>query len=395
MLAHDHRVGVADRRGHQPDHVGRRRRRHDLQARHRHRPVLDRLRVLRAEPQPAAVGRADHQRQGDLSIGHVAGLGDLVGDHVPGNAEEVAEHQLGHRAQAGHRGAHGRTDDRLLADRRVAHPIGPELREQPFRGLEHAAGRGDVLAEHHDRRVALHLLRDPARHRLPIRQLRHSEPPSAQSCGRRHRRVRVGRLARDLLGGGDLRADLALQGVEVGLGDAGLHQPRPMRRNRIPRQPGLDLLLRPIGTGVGARVAAVAIRHGLDQRRTLAGARPLDGGDRHRMDRLDVVAVDDQRLQAVGRGAVRRRTLDRGDRADRRCTPCTGCSRTRRRPAPSTRRPCSAPRGTSRCSSSRRRRSRPPPARSRGTATTTPPPPRSAGGRRRSRTTPSRRARPR
>ena len=94
LLEEHHRVRVANRRGEQTFHVGRLRRRDDLQARDRHRPVLDRLRVLRAEAEPAAVGRADDERQRDLTVGHVARLGDLVGDDVPADGEEVGEHDL-------------------------------------------------------------------------------------------------------------------------------------------------------------------------------------------------------------------------------------------------------------------------------------------------------------
>ena len=67
-----------------PTHVGRGRRRDDLEAGDRHRPVLDALAVLRAEAQAGAVRGPEHERQRHLAVGHVAGLGDLVGDHVPG-----------------------------------------------------------------------------------------------------------------------------------------------------------------------------------------------------------------------------------------------------------------------------------------------------------------------
>ena len=63
----------------------------------------------------AAVARADHQREGQLAVRHVATLGDLVGDDVPADGEEVREHDLGDRSQPGHRGAHRRAEDGLLA----------------------------------------------------------------------------------------------------------------------------------------------------------------------------------------------------------------------------------------------------------------------------------------
>ena len=179
--AEDDRVVVADRGGHQAHHVGRRRRRDDLEPGDRHRPVLDALAVLRPETQARAVGGMQHERQRDLAVGHVPGLGDLVGDHVPGHREEVAEHQLGDRPQPGHRRAHGRANDGLLADRRVADALAAEPAEQALGQLEHAAGRPDVLADEHHARVAVHLLRDRRGECGSVRQFRHDEPPSVQT----------------------------------------------------------------------------------------------------------------------------------------------------------------------------------------------------------------------
>src|SRR5262249_15105577 len=132
-----------------------------------------RLRVLCAEPDPGSVGGPDHQRERHLAARHVAALGDLVGDQVPADREEVAEHDLGDRAEAGHGRAHGRAQDRLLADRGVPDPLWPEFLQEADGGLEHAAGRRHVFAEEHDRLVAPHLLRDARRHRLAVRDERH------------------------------------------------------------------------------------------------------------------------------------------------------------------------------------------------------------------------------
>ncbi len=130
-------------------------------------------------PAPLAVRSTSGKR--DLPVGHVARLGDLVGDHVPGHREEVREHQLRDRAQAGHRRAHRRADDGLLADRRVADTRRAELVEQALGQLEDASGRPDVLADQHDARVAPHLLGDARRDRAAVCQFRHAEPPSLQT----------------------------------------------------------------------------------------------------------------------------------------------------------------------------------------------------------------------
>ncbi len=251
-------------------------RRDDLEAGDRHRPVLDRLGVLRAEPEPAAVRRAQHERQRDLAVGHVAGLRDLVRDHVPGHREEVAEHELGDRAQAGHRGAHDRPDDCLLADRRVADALRPEPVEESLRELEDPARRAHVLADEDDVRVALHLLGNRRGNRRAIRQLRHAEPPSAQTC--------VSMVAASA--SGDDRANgLALcdsrhRGFvdrrQRGLAAARGQDRGPSARDRILREPLLDFVVGAVLRRVGARMAAVAVRERLDERRPAARSRPLD-----------------------------------------------------------------------------------------------------------------------
>ena len=168
MLEEEDRVVVADRGRHHPLHVGRERRRHDLEPRDRHRPILDALGVLRAEARAAAVARLDHERQLHLAVRHVARLRDLVHDDVPADREEVRKHDLGDRPQARHRGAHRGAQDRLLGDRRVAHARRAELVEQADGRLEHAARARDVLAEEHDVFVAAHLLRHAGGDRVAI-----------------------------------------------------------------------------------------------------------------------------------------------------------------------------------------------------------------------------------
>src|SRR5439155_605933 len=72
-------------------------------------------------------------------------------------------------------------------------------------------------------------------------------------------------------------------------------------RERVLLLPRRHLLLGPILSGiVRGRVDAKAVRHALDQRRTLTGARPLDRLARGRVDREHVVAVHLDPGQAVG-----------------------------------------------------------------------------------------------
>ena len=124
--------------------------------------------MLRAEPRAAAVRRAHHQRHRHLAIGHIARFGHLIDDDVPAHGEEIGEHNLGDWPHAGHCRAHGGAEDRLLGDRRIAHPHGTELVEQPNRGFEYAARRADILAQKNDVFVAPHFLRDAGGNRFAI-----------------------------------------------------------------------------------------------------------------------------------------------------------------------------------------------------------------------------------
>ena len=73
---------------------------------------------------------------------------------------EVDGHELDDRAQAGHRRADARADDRVLGDRRVADALLAELVEQSLGHLEGALEDADVLAHDEDALVAPHLLRE-------------------------------------------------------------------------------------------------------------------------------------------------------------------------------------------------------------------------------------------
>ena len=184
-------------------------------------------------------------------------------------------------------------------------------------------------------RVALHLLGDAGGHGLAIRQFRHEEPPSAQTCVIERLGVGFRRGAGDRLGIGDGGGGRGLDAVD---------SPRPRRRpGGGPGRPGSGSRASHALTSSSGRYLPGSAREWPPWRYVRAsmsdGPSPLRArsmavsGDV--MHGSDVVAVDDERLEAVGRGTIGGRPLDRGHLTDRACTPCTGCSRRRRRPAPS------------------------------------------------------------
>ena len=228
-----------------------------------------------------------------------------------------------------------------------------------------------------------------------VGHLRHSEPPSAQSWVIAVGRVGVGRFARDRLGLGDLRrATSASIASSSAFRDAGLEQPLSLRGDRVAGQPGLDLFLRPVRARIGARMAAVAVGHRLDERRAArrnapgrSSGEPWRAPPRRRCRRRRAARA---RTPRRGRPPARSTAVtdadgrvlhvlvvlaDEDDRRlphDRQVQRLVEGADVRRAVAEEADRDLAA---------------------SRGTAPTRLPRPRSAGGRRRSRTSPSRRAR--
>src|SRR5689334_163170 len=138
-----------------------------------------------------------------------------------------------------------------------------------------------------------------------------SVPPGRAAVGPDLRlddvRRRLRPLSRLGLGRGDLRRGGFVDRVQLGGRDAGGLEPRAVRRDRVACLPRGHLVVRPVLAGIGAGVPAVAVRHGLDERRPVAASRPLDRRPRDLVDRVGVVPVDDDRLEPVGGRPVRRR----------------------------------------------------------------------------------------
>src|SRR3989449_5379110 len=112
---------------------------------------------------------------------------------------------------------------------------------------------------------------------------------------------RLRRRERRLLGKLDgvrhLPLDLVVERPELlGVGDAERLDALPEDLDRVALHPLLDLLLAPVLRGVGHRVAAEAVRLGLDEEGLARPARALDGSAPGVAHLEHVVAVDDLEL---------------------------------------------------------------------------------------------------
>ena len=86
--------------------------------------------------------------------------------------------------------------------------------------------------------------------------------------------------------------------------------------DRVALQPGLHLLGGPVGAGIGPAVAPLPVGQGLDEGGALGGPGPGERVGRRHVHRVGVVAVDDDRVEPVGRGPARGGVGRRGDLGD-------------------------------------------------------------------------------
>jgi hypothetical protein len=129
---------------------------------------------------------------------------------------------------------------------------------------------------------------------------------------------RIGRGLATLGGVVDLLAHLGVDAGDCLLAHAKLLEPFAVDLDRIALLPALQLTLRPVLGGIGARMATMAIGQTFDQRRPLACTGLRKGFLRLAIDRVSVVAVDDDFLKAVGRGAIAGRRRHRRHVTNRR-----------------------------------------------------------------------------
>src|SRR3984957_2023036 len=105
----------------------------------------------------AAVRRANHHRTRETAAGAMAHARHVIDDLVESRIEKAHELDLGHRFQAVRRHADGHARDHRLGERRVLDPVLAEAGLQPRGRAEYAAIGADILTDHDDRVVMLHL----------------------------------------------------------------------------------------------------------------------------------------------------------------------------------------------------------------------------------------------
>ncbi len=181
--------------------------------------------------------------------------------------------------------------------------------EEPDGGVEVAAPGADSLADDEDARIARHLLAEALAGRLGERQLAHqrASPGSAYTC-----RVALAGSGHGLASANSAASftsaatSWSMRSRSDGRGSARLEQPVPPARDRAALPPRVDLLARAVARvahPLGVRSGAVG--EAFEQRRPVAAPRPphrLAGGF---VDGEDVVAVQPDARQPVGRAPGR------------------------------------------------------------------------------------------
>ena len=99
---------------------------------------------------PAAAGRADHQRDAEVAVRAIPDARGLRHDLVERGVDEVGELDLGDRQQAVERHPDRDADDAGLGERGVDDPMLAELRHPAVGDPEDAAAGADVLTQQDD-----------------------------------------------------------------------------------------------------------------------------------------------------------------------------------------------------------------------------------------------------
>ncbi len=101
--------------------------------------------------------RPQDHRHFELPARHVVNLRRLIDHLVHRQGDKIAEHDVDHRAHAGHRRADADAGDARFRNRRIDHTLGAEFLHQPRENFERRAGFRNVFADDKNRRIPAHL----------------------------------------------------------------------------------------------------------------------------------------------------------------------------------------------------------------------------------------------
>ncbi len=276
------------------------------------KPRFQALRVLRGQPDAAALRAAKHQRHSRLAAVHEAEFRRLIDDHVHHVRDEIEDLHFRHRPHAGDRAADRATGNAGLRNRRIAHALFAEFFLQAARCGEDAADLAHVFAQHENARIAFHFLGEGFFQRLGEQELARGRQLRLRRLvvRRVHRAFHVGEAGlRARLGeffcGVQFRFDFGADRVELRLLELMLRLQQLLEaRNRVELLPILHFVVGAVARQVGAhRVVAPAVRERLDQARSTAFARARHRFAHRGVHRQHIVAVDGHSRQRVGGGA--------------------------------------------------------------------------------------------
>ena len=158
VLEEKHGRRIADRGEEQTFGVVRRRGHDHFDAGLMHEPRGIFLRVIQAAAHAAAAANARGEGAGVTAGAAVMDFRGLLDELIHRRRDEIGELNFGHRSQAHHRAADGRSDDDAFGERRIEDAVFAVLIEQARGGFENAAGKADIFAEDEDAFIASQFL---------------------------------------------------------------------------------------------------------------------------------------------------------------------------------------------------------------------------------------------
>src|SRR5882672_11319880 len=150
-------IRIADRGQQQSVSAGRRGGAHHADSRNVTEQRFHAFRVMFGSVDPPTVRRTNHHQTEKTTTSPITHARHVIDDLVESRIEEAHELDLGHRFQAVRRHADGHARDHGLGERRVLDAVRAEPRLQARGRAEHAAIGADILTDHDDGVVMLHL----------------------------------------------------------------------------------------------------------------------------------------------------------------------------------------------------------------------------------------------